>query len=84
MTRTPHDLAVYFPSEIDVLHQLKVENAHFKQLAAAHRHLNREVHWIDEGIDVASDVCVEEVKKRRLGLLDEEQMIATATRELRL
>jgi uncharacterized protein len=81
MTHTPHDLLAEFPNEGAILHELKTADAHFRQHADAYHDLNREIHRIEVGIDAASDTRLEDLKKRRLGLLDEvSQMVAAAKR----
>lgn len=71
MSHTPHELADEFPDATDKLHQLKVENAHFGKLSTLYHELNREIHRIEAGVEAASDLRVEDLKKQRLGLLDE-------------
>jgi uncharacterized protein len=78
MTHTPHDLLAEFPDEGAILHELKTANAHFRQRADAYHHLNQEIHRIEAGIDAASDARLEDLKKRRLILLDEVSQIIAA------
>jgi uncharacterized protein len=68
---TPHDLHSEFPEHAEALHDLKVSNAHFRTLSERHHDLNKAIHRIETGIDVASDERLEEMKKQRLALLDE-------------
>ncbi|MEH6757471.1 MAG: DUF465 domain-containing protein [Parasphingorhabdus sp.] len=78
MSHTPHELADEFPHAIDALHQLKIENAHFGKLSGRYHELNREIHRIEAEVDAASDFRVEDMKKQRLGLLDEISGMLTA------
>jgi uncharacterized protein YdcH (DUF465 family) len=71
MSHTPNELRDEFPEAIDVLHQLKVENAHFAMLADRYHDLNREIHRIESDVEPASDERAETAKKQRLALLDE-------------
>jgi uncharacterized protein len=71
MTHTPHDLHAEFPDDGLVLHALKLNDRHFKLRSDNYHEINREIHRIEAGIDAASDVRVEALKKSRLTLLDE-------------
>ena len=71
MSHTPNDLREEFPEAVDVLHQLKVHNAHFATLAERYHDLNREIHRIETDLEPASDARVEALKKQRLALLDD-------------
>jgi hypothetical protein len=71
MSHTPNDLRDEFPDAVDVLHQLKVHDAHFAKLAERYHDLNREIHRIESDVEPASDARAETVKKQRLALLDE-------------
>ena len=79
MTHVSHELHDEFPADAEILHKLKVGDAHFAKLAEQYQDLNREIHRIEAGIEAASDVRAEELKKERLSLLDEvSAMIAAA------
>lgn len=71
MSHTPNELRDEFPDAADILHQLKVGNAHFAALADRYHNLNREIHRVDSGVEPASDEHAEGLKKQRLVLLDE-------------
>lgn len=71
MAHTPHELGAVFSKDADLLHRLKLGNAHFVKLADEYHEVNREVHRIDAEVDAASDERKESLKKRRLTLLDE-------------
>ncbi len=71
MSHTPHDLHDEFPDDSAVLHRLKLDNAHFATLSKRYHELNREIHRAETEIDPTSDEHLEELKKRRLALLDE-------------
>jgi uncharacterized protein YdcH (DUF465 family) len=66
-----HDLHAEFPEDEIALHGLKLDNAHFRGLASLHYNLAQQIFRIDGGLDAASDFRLEDLKKQRLGLLDE-------------
>ncbi|MBY8976378.1 DUF465 domain-containing protein [Rhodobacteraceae bacterium NNCM2] len=71
MTHTPHELADTFPEHADKIHTLKVENAHFRKLSDEYHALNRDIHRGETNVEPMSDTHLEDLKKRRLQLLDE-------------
>ena len=71
MSHTPHELASEFPEDADIIHKLKLEDAHFARLADTYHELNREIHRIESEIEAASDERTETLKKQRLALIDE-------------
>ncbi|HFC04645.1 MAG TPA: DUF465 domain-containing protein [Rhizobiales bacterium] len=79
MTHTPHELSEEFPADIEIMHKLKMENAHFSKLHDEYHEVNREIHRIEIEEEAASDAVTEEMKKQRLLLKDEiYQMIVEA------
>ena len=68
---TPHEVHDEFPNDTEVLHQLKLTNPHFVQLAERHHVVNREIHRIAAEIEAASDERLEALKRERLHLLAE-------------
>ncbi|MEN7536872.1 YdcH family protein [Aurantiacibacter flavus] len=81
MSHTPHELAAEFPDDGELLHQLKLTDAHFVRLADEYHNVNRAVHRIESEVEAASDERAEALKKQRLGLLDELSTIVTKARE---
>jgi uncharacterized protein YdcH (DUF465 family) len=71
MSHVPHELHDEFPAQAAALHELKMNNPHFRALAERHHDLNHEIHRIEAGVDAASDDRVESLKKERLALLDQ-------------
>jgi len=71
MTHTPHELAEEFPNDIAVMHELKMNNAHFQKLSEEYHSVNREIHRIEAEIEPADDVTLETLKKQRLLLKDQ-------------
>ena len=79
MSHTPNDLRDEFPEAVDVLHQLKVHDAHFAKLAERYHDLNREIHRVESDVEAASDERIETLKKQRLAMLDDiSTMVAKA------
>ncbi|UIP07581.1 DUF465 domain-containing protein [Erythrobacter sp. SDW2] len=75
---TPNELTEVFKRDRDLLTRLKQDDARFARLAEEYHAVNREVHRIEAEVDAASDERTEQLKRQRLGLLDE--MTATVTR----
>ncbi|HMO67454.1 MAG TPA: DUF465 domain-containing protein [Novosphingobium sp.] len=71
MSHTPHELADEFPADRALLHDLKMNNAHFVTLADRYHEVNGEIHRIEAEIETPSDDYTETLKKKRLALLDE-------------
>ncbi len=71
MSHTPHELADEFPQDTEILHHLKLGNGHFAKLSECYHAVNREIHRIESEVEAASDERAEDLKKQRLGLLDE-------------
>ncbi len=82
MSHTPHELHDEFPDDHALLHDLKLSAGHFQTVSERYHRVNREIHRIEAEVDHASDERLEDLKKQRLGLLDEvSQMIAKARAE---
>ena len=71
MSHVPHELAEDFPDQIEKLHMLKMNNAHFAKLAEEYHVVNREIHRIESDIEPASDARAIELRKKRMVLKDE-------------
>ena len=78
MSHTPHELADEFPQDHAILHDLKMNNAHFVTLAERYHDVNREIHRIESEVEAASDDRAEELKKQRLALVDEISQLISA------
>lgn len=70
MSHTPHELANEFPEFKDKIHALKMSDAHFKKLAKRYHKNNRKIHRFESGEKATSDFHLEDLKKKRLYLLD--------------
>jgi len=71
MTHTPHELAEAFPDQVERLHELKISNPHFARLFEEYHTLNREIHRAETDLEPVADHVLEDMKKRRLAMLDE-------------
>jgi uncharacterized protein YdcH (DUF465 family) len=71
MTHLSQDLHNAFPDDADVMRRLKAEDAHFQALSARFDALDEEARRIEAGLEPASDTRLEDIKKRRLALLDD-------------
>lgn len=81
MSNTPHELGDEFPEDHDILHKLKMENAHFVTLAERYHDVNGKIHRIETEVEPASDEHSETLKKQRLALLDEIRAMVSQARE---
>ena len=68
---TPHELQDEFPHDANVLHLLKLADAHFCNLAERYHALNRAIHRIECEVESASDMYLTRLRRQRLALLDE-------------
>lgn len=71
MSEGHHDLAHEFPEHKDRIHELKSSNGHFARLMGDYHEISKELHGIEAGVETPADEFVEELKKKRLALLDE-------------
>ena len=78
MSEAHHDLAHEFPEYAEKIHALKSSDEHFGHLASHYHDLVKELHRIEIGEETPADQYVEDLKKRRLAVLDD---IATVLRK---
>jgi len=78
MSHVPHELAEEFPAQKAKIHELKLSNRHFAQLADKYHDLNREIHRAEVGVEAMSDESLETLKKKRLQLKDELSSLLTS------
>lgn len=71
MSHTPHELAELFPGAAETIHALKAKDHHFARLVEEHHRLNREIHRGETDVEPMDDFHLEDLKKRRLALLDD-------------
>ncbi len=70
MSHTPHELADEFPEFKEKIHTLKMEGKHFSKLTKRYHKNNRKIHRYESGVKAISDFHLEDLKKKRLYLLD--------------
>lgn len=71
MSHTPHELTEAFPEHVELMHQLKTADSHFARLAGAYHEVNRAVHRAETNVEPMEDLATEDLRKKRLRLLDE-------------
>ncbi len=70
MHNEAHDLIHELPEYREKIHNLKVENSHFRKLYDQYHVVNKEIHRIEQGIENRTDEYTEDRKKERLSLKD--------------
>ena len=79
MSHVPHELPEEFPDKIELMHDLKINDAHFQRLSEEYHELNRQIHRVETGIEPTSEQFETELRKKRLHLKDEiASMLANA------
>ena len=71
MSHVPHDLSADFPEAVDLIHRLKMEDAHFARLADAYAEVNKQVHRAEQDIEPTDDFTQSNLRKERMRLKDE-------------
>lgn len=71
MSHTPHELAEEFPQSIELMHRLKLEDAHFARLSEEYHEVNRAIHRAETLVEPVSDTHETELRRKRMGLKDE-------------
>lgn len=71
MANTPHQLADEFPAQVDKMHQLKLDNAHFSKLYEEYHEVNRAVHRAETNIEPTDDANENVMRQQRARLKDE-------------
>jgi uncharacterized protein YdcH (DUF465 family) len=66
-----HDLIHELPEHRERIHELKTSNQHFAHLFDKYHEIEHQVRRIEEGVEVAADEYLEELKKKRLHHKDE-------------
>lgn len=70
MPLTDHPLVEEFPEYRDLIIDLKAKNLHFRRLAHEYEGIDKSIVRIEQGIEVSSDMYLEEIKKERLHMKD--------------
>jgi len=71
MTIQHHSLAEEFPEHKQTIHELKMNNNHFKRLFDEYEEVDRDIVRYEQEIEIACDERLEDLKKQRLKLKDE-------------
>ena len=66
-----HPLVEEFAEYKDTIHELKMNNAHFRRLANEYEGLDKSIFRAEQGIEVVNDDYLESIKKERLYLKDQ-------------
>ena len=66
-----HDLIHEFPEYQDKIHQLKVEDTHFRKIFDEYHELENRIHNINTGEEIVIDEYAHELKAKLLHLKDE-------------
>ena len=75
--RIPHELQDEFPDQASLVGRLTKTNYEFGRLAAAYDEINRQIWRIESEDEPTSDEMHEELKKRRLLLMDDIETLLT-------
>ena len=78
MSHTPNELVEFF--DADALRLAQAGNPHFAKLSDQYHSLNREIHRGETNVEPMDDMHLEDLRKKRLALLDEMRSIL-ATRD---
>lgn len=70
-----HELTEEFPDKADTIHLLKLSDPRFCRLATVYDDVNSAIHRYEENLEATSDDHLADLKKRRLALLDEIQVM---------
>ncbi len=66
-----HSLALELPEFKERIHEMKIGNAHFAKLFESYHEVDKEIHRLEEQVEVSSDEYLEELKKKRLNFKDQ-------------
>ncbi len=70
MSHIHHKLKRQLPEFADKIDLLKKTDTHFARLARRYSKTNRKIHRYESGAEIVSDFYLEDLKKKRLYLLD--------------
>ncbi len=70
MSHTPHELAEEFPAEVEKMHKLKLEDAHFAKLFDDYHEVNRAVHRAETLVEPTDAAHENELRQKRARLKD--------------
>ncbi len=70
MPITHHPLIEEFAEYKDAIHDLKLNNAHFRRLAHEYEGIDKSIFRAEQGIEGVNDDYLDSIKKERLHLKD--------------
>ena len=70
MPITHHPLIEEFPNHKDAIHELKMNNSHFRRLSHEYEGIDKSIFRAEQGIEIVNDDYLESIKKERLHLKD--------------
>lgn len=65
-----HPLIEEFSEYKDILHNLKLNNSHFRRLAHEYEGIDKSIFRAEQGIETVNDEYLDTIKKERLHLKD--------------
>ncbi|MBT8119628.1 MAG: YdcH family protein [Gammaproteobacteria bacterium] len=65
-----HPLIEEFAEYKDAIHDLKMNNSHFRRLANEYEGIDKSIFRAEQGIEVVNDDYLDSIKKERLHLKD--------------
>ena len=65
-----HPLILEFPEHKDKIHDLKINNSHFRRLAFEYEGIDKAIVRAEQGIEILGDDYLDSLKKERLALKD--------------
>lgn len=71
MSHAPHELAEEFPEHVDIMRQLKTNDARFSRLFDEYHEVNRAIHRAETNVEPTDDFNEVEMRKTRITLKDE-------------
>lgn len=70
MSHTPNELIEQFPEHAEKIRALKEEDPHFSRLYDEYHVLNHKIHLAETDVEPTSDFRLEDLRKKRLAMLD--------------
>ncbi|MCB1397055.1 MAG: YdcH family protein [Rhodobacter sp.] len=71
MSNTPHELAEEFPAEVEKMHALKGQDAHFAKIFDEYHQVNKTIHRAETNVDPVTEEHETALRKQRMALKDE-------------
>ena len=81
MSHVPHELPEEFPDKVDLLRDLKQNNAHAARLMDEYHDVNRVLHRVETNIEPMADVEALRLRKTRMLLKDQIARLLSQTAE---